>query len=1341
MFKKGYQKYYLPIMAILTIVFMAIGGLPSQGHTEDEEIVSQVDLSQGTLTDDAIYQNNAVTLAYTSDVDQIACEEDNRCLIKRTDNTVWVTGGGDRSTCFVASTPSSPPVQIQNAVINNNVKYVARIADKRGYNNTYYSYFELTNGDIYQCNTLSATPTKVGDANFTNMKKLLPLRGRSLTFGLREDGTVWKVDTQTGTTTQVQNLDNVVDISVREFDWDGNAYPGVGTAVKSDGTLWLWGLDAAYPLSSIIFSPDWGTDCIGSANAMKACQVPIVSNAVKATSRTFSGQFAIEVLFQDGTIKGWGTPNLLGIGSTATDRTYSLTPIQTSSGVPAGGIFTDLYYNSIGLFFAVASSGKLYSWGNSQYVSEAWVSQDKRLNVTKVFPFDGLSSSRPPFFLDASDNKLYFYYSDVWSGHMSPVLTTPSNYYPYVPLLVPSGTFTTTAIPITQNYAIKNISVGTTGNIKYFVKLNPDSYYKRWTGTVWINTEEKFENGMTKEELESIPVSAWRSLSTNKTSITLKAFLQKTDPAPTISSITITQAIAFDVTNVSCPQTLRMGQTGQCSVTVDSPNQNITYQWGSAEGSTGAVFANPDHQITDVYFTEVGTQVVKITASDPALNLSKTVYVVVDVTPLAMTLDANCPENADKLTLTNCTAQAVSEWGTIAYKWTVENNGYIQGSDDGADVSLVFTELGKMAVTVKAYLVEAPLVTLTKTKNIYVNPKPPTISNAACDESIILGQDVSCSISVGGTDSTTKILWNVLDDGAEISDNHSATPTIIFKTPGEKTIKAIAYVDGYSNIKTEKTFTVTVQDNPITANIICPENALTRREFICTFDATATWGNVLTEISVNKGQANQEDNMIKITPTTPGTLNVQLTVSVEDIPWLKKVATATVNITEVKVFTPVITGPKSSYIGLQNTYTVDAPCIASNSCSIKWKISDTEYTGTSLNISFPVEGKYILEVSTIANDSPLITVSYAVYISALPKPSLYIDGPGALFVGNAETYKIVIPAKYNGLAVTGEWILPDGTRVADPEITIDPTAEGYITIMYETWIDGYKDITLNTMKKRIHVTQYIFPEPKIKIRSIEGKAPYNATFLISDTYKRTPGAKYNINYTWKFSDTAEPLVTDNTIIHHVFTKAGSYTVTMTATDNKGNTSKDTITITAGVPPVEIQLKISSSNKYMRVPLAAYVRAAIKRGSTLDRLESYEWKLDDEPIIDAKPEYARVAFTEPGIHTISYTAKMISGAVNTETAEIEVQPNQLPTCDIAYTDDPKSRYVYLKAICSDPDGRISSYKWDFDDGRGVRAGTVSASFIAKTSKIYNITLIAADDTGDTVTVQKEINIVR
>lgn len=1340
MFKKGYRKYYLPIMAILTIVFMAIGGLPSQGHTEDEEIVSQVDLSQGTLTDDARYQNNAVTLAYTSDVDRISCEEDNRCLIKRADNTVWVTGGTDASTCSLTWTPhTSPPVQIQNMVINNNVKYVLRVADKFGYNNTYYSYFGLTNGDIYQCNTLSATPTKVGDANFTNMKKLLPLRGRSLTFGLREDGTVWKVDTTIGTTTQVQNLDNVVDISVLEH----GSSTGLGTAVKSDGTLWVWGLDAAYPLPPTIFSPDWGTDCIGSANAMKACQVPIISNAVKAISQSWYAQSAVEVLFQDGTIKGWGAQNLLGIGSTATDVTYSLTPIQTSSGVPAGGIFTDLRYSYNASSIAVTSSGKLYIWDLGKYAVMPRVAPDKPLNITKVFTEAvlGLSS----YYLNAIDNRPYSYKIDNWYGNsMSPLSTTPSspgNYFVNVPPIVPSGTFTTTAIPITQNYAIKSISVGATGNIKYFVKLNSDSYYKRWTGTVWTNTEEKIENGMTKEELESIPVSAWRSLTTNKTSITLKAFLQKTDPAPTISSITITQAIAFDVTNVSCPQTLRMGQTGQCSVTVDSPNQNITYQWGSAEGSTGAVFANPDHQITDVYFTEVGTQVVKITASDPALNLSKTVYVVVDVTPLAMTLDANCPENADKLTLTNCTAQAVSEWGTIAYKWTVENNGYIQGSDDGADVSLVFTELGKMAVTVKAYLVEAPLVTLTKTKNIYVNPKPPTISNAACDESIILGQDVSCSISVGGTDSTAKILWNVLDDGAEISDNHSATPTIIFKTPGEKTIKAIAYVDGYSNIKTEKTFTVTVQDNPITANIICPENALTRREFICTFDATATWGNVLTEISVNKGQANQEDNMIKITPTAPGTLNVQLTVSVEDIPWLKKVATATVNITEVKVFTPVITGPKSSYIGLQNTYTVDAPCIASNSCLIKWKISDTEYTGTSLNISFPVEGKYILEVSTIANDSPLITVSYAVYISALPKPSLYIDGPGALFVGNAETYKIVIPAKYNGLAVTGEWILPDGTRVADPEITIDPTAEGYITIMYETWIDGYKDITLNTMKKRIHVTQYIFPEPKIKIRSIEGKAPYNATFLISDTYKRTPGAKYNINYTWKFSDTAEPLVTDNTIIHHVFTKAGSYTVTMTATDNKGNTSKDTITITAGVPPVEIQLKISSSNKYMRVPLAAYVRAAIKRGSTLDRLESYEWKLDDEPIIDAKPEYARVAFTEPGIHTISYTAKMISGAINTETAEIEVQPNQLPTCDIAYTDDPKSRYVYLKAICSDPDGRISSYKWDFDDGRGVRAGTVSASFIAKTSKIYNITLIAADDTGDTVTVQKEINIVR
>ncbi|MEI6154766.1 MAG: PKD domain-containing protein, partial [Deltaproteobacteria bacterium] len=300
-------------------------------------------------------------------------------------------------------------------------------------------------------------------------------------------------------------------------------------------------------------------------------------------------------------------------------------------------------------------------------------------------------------------------------------------------------------------------------------------------------------------------------------------------------------------------------------------------------------------------------------------------------------------------------------------------------------------------------------------------------------------------------------------------------------------------------------------------------------------------------------------------------------------------------------------------------------------------------------------------------------------------------------------------------------------------------AEGTYSLKCEGWVNGHRDETLKAAQYKITAVGYSFPIPKINVKKTEGLGPYNVTFKIDYMVKKIMGLQYRITYDWNFGD-GETLTTTNTIVHHLFSKIGTYNVTMTATDQYDNTTTDNATITVGASPIKIGFKVSVSNKHMRAPLDVYTRSAIAGKTSLDRLESHIWKIDGVAVEKTKPEYLRVTFSEPGEHTVTYTATMNSGATATDSVDITVNPNQPPTCTIDHTLGVGS-YVYLKAKCTDPDGRISAYKWDLDDGRGYRNGSGNISFKAPVTRIYSICLKVTDDSGEEAEFTKEVSVIR
>ncbi|CCG53559.1 RCC1 (Regulator of Chromosome Condensation) repeat domain protein precursor [Flavobacterium indicum GPTSA100-9 = DSM 17447] len=199
-------------------------------------------------------------------------------------------------------------------------------------------------GELGTTNDTEPLPVQVSTATDWNRFYL----GGKTTFAIKDNGTLWgcgsnykgilglNTSTQTFSTFQpITAATNWLKISPTQY---------YTLALKTDGTLWGWGMNNYYQLG---FAP-------AIEQQMTPVQIGTDTDWVDLSSGTSGTNFAIKA---DGTIWGWGSNlhNLLHFGS---DVTYYTTPTLVNSQ-------TDWVKISSGgtQILAQKSDGTLWSWG------------------------------------------------------------------------------------------------------------------------------------------------------------------------------------------------------------------------------------------------------------------------------------------------------------------------------------------------------------------------------------------------------------------------------------------------------------------------------------------------------------------------------------------------------------------------------------------------------------------------------------------------------------------------------------------------------------------------------------------------------------------------------------------------------------------------------------------------------------------------------------------------------------------------------------------------------------------------------------------------------------------
>jgi len=807
------------------------------------------------------------------------------------------------------------------------------------------------------------------------------------------------------------------------------------------------------------------------------------------------------------------------------------------------------------------------------------------------------------------------------------------------------------------------------------------------------------------------------------------------------ASANVNATVDFTLNGINCQKNNpKVGESVNCQVSASTFYGTLKYKWTA----TDATISNPNGSSTNIFFTKSGGRV--LTAEvylEEQPTTKKYAYFTFTIDPLNASLNLTCPETGQRFTMLNCSATGSTDWGTPIYTWSATGAFVtnVQSIENGTSANVLAETAGEKTVVVRMYFTENPSFYIEKTKSIQIIVPPPAIEYAECTSEVILGQKVACSASATSDEGTVAYRWTA-STGGEISSSTAQSTMVTFKSAGEKTVTLTAYLTEFPDKASVRNFTVNVNDNTLSVALNCPEKAVTDITFTCSATASQTnYGTVGYRFNVTGGSSQQTGNSVSIKPSNnQQQISVAVTAYLNEAEWLTKTDTKIIPVTSKSYLTPTVSGNKVTYIGIENTYSATAPCLAKNECSIKFTVNDVEVENSTASFVFATQGRHVIKaIATMGETS--VETSYPVFANALPKVYVTIEGPTGAFVGKTETYNIKLPDKYKGLTIKGQWILPNGSTSDSETLEFTPTAKEKTFIKYAAWVDGFKELTEAVSSKTVFVNDYVFPKPVIHAQKTTGVAPLTLVFKTSFTEKFISGAIYRINYKWEImqgDEVLDTIETDKSYIVYKFERTGNYTVKLTATDQYNNTNVDQVNVYAALATVEVTLKESVNNKGYRAPLKIYVKPSISGNKSIaDKMLTHEWKINNNVISDTKPHYLMTTLPDPGEYTITYTATYSSGLVATGSKTITVNPNQLPTCDISATANSAKTYLALKAQCTDPDGRMASYKWDLGDGRGYVNGTSMMSRKITSGETITIKLYACDDAQGCVEVTKEV----
>ncbi len=378
--------------------------------------------------------------------------------------------------------------------------------------------------------------------------------------------------------------------------------------------------------------------------------------------------------------------------------------------------------------------------------------------------------------------------------------------------------------------------------------------------------------------------------------------------------------------------------------------------------------------------------------------------------------------------------------------------------------------------------------------------------------------------------------------------------------------------------------------------------------------------------------------------------------------------------------------------------------------------------------TFGTSGTYRVVLTISDKDGKTVSTSRSIVVKNAPPIAKFTFSPATPKVGEMVTFSAGGSKDPDGNIVMFAWDFNNDGKVDATGSTVTHafSSVGAFTVRL-TVTDN--DGATGTATEVVPV-QTSAPQAAFTFTPSNPKIGQTVTFNASGS---TASSGPIILYQWDFNGDGTFDATGKTVTH-TFTKAGSYPVKLKITDNNGGVGYVT-----KVVPVQSSPPVASFTFSPAKPNTGQVVSfdASKSTAPDGSIILYEWDFDHDGKTDATGMAVTHAFAKAGVYPVTLKVTDNNGNIGAETKAVPVQmggtggANQPPIANFEFS--PKTAHinevVTFKATgCSDKDGTIVSYEWDFNNDGVYDATGTTVSHVFHRGGGQIVTLKVLDNDG-------------
>jgi len=514
------------------------------------------------------------------------------------------------------------------------------------------------------------------------------------------------------------------------------------------------------------------------------------------------------------------------------------------------------------------------------------------------------------------------------------------------------------------------------------------------------------------------------------------------------------------------------------------------------------------------------------------------------------------------------------------------------------------------------------------------------------------------------------------------------------------------------------------------------------------FDASGSTdsGATISDYSWDFGDGNTTDGGSTATAShtyaTPGKYNVTLMVTNSNGESESTTQTLTIDAPPVASFTATPTpGVPASFDASGSSDSVGTISNYSWDFGDPGSGSDNVATGPNPAHTYAARGPYTVTL-TVTNDAgQTATIAQSVTVDDAPTVSLSPTTQTTTPNGLVSFSVTATSPDAGGSIVEADWDFGDPGSAGN-------TATG--------WSAGHTYAAPGTYRVAVTVTDDL-GVATTKTGHVTVDSPPAASFTASSS-QPSPGAGVTFDpsgssdsvgtltsYSWNFGD---PTSADNTAsganhtYSHTYATRGSYTVTLTVTNDADQNATSTHTVTVDDPPTAT---LSPSTTLTTPGSAVSFGSTAASPDTGGSIAGYSWNFGDPGSGSANTATApnpTHVYGTPGVYPVTMVVTDDLGVTTTKTAQVTV--DAAPTAAFTVSRNPVtagSAVGFDASGSSDSVGTITGYRWNFGDpGSADNTSTGrTPSHLYGTPGTYTVSLTVTNDAGQTTTWNASISV--